>query len=136
MFTRFRRRPQSRMRLPTCGRWKTGRRFFLRAPESKHQLRGDLRTVGGRTRLVDLAAELLRMTGHVGWPADSDARAPSLLEPLPAHEERVSGRADLAPRWRRDVAALGHGPWRGLPIDQRVQCARRGSRTGMHVSPP
>jgi len=35
----------------------------LREPSSRHQLRGDLLTVGGRTRLLDLAAELLRLIG-------------------------------------------------------------------------
>jgi hypothetical protein len=33
----------------------------LREPTSKHQLRRDLSTPGGRTRLLDLAAELLRL---------------------------------------------------------------------------
>lgn len=37
-------------------------------PSSKHQLRGDLRTIGGRTRLLDLAAELLRMMGSATNP--------------------------------------------------------------------
>jgi hypothetical protein len=42
------------------------RREALREP-SKHQLRGDIMTIGGRTRLLVLAAELARMMG----PADA-----------------------------------------------------------------
>jgi hypothetical protein len=37
------------------------RREALREPASKHQLRGDIVTIGGRTRLLVLAAELARM---------------------------------------------------------------------------
>ncbi|HET7544063.1 MAG TPA: hypothetical protein VFK05_29530 [Polyangiaceae bacterium] len=47
----------------------------LREPSSRHQLRGDLLTVGGRTRLLDLAAELLRIVGSAtGQPIPMQGR--------------------------------------------------------------
>ena len=45
------------------------RQEALREPRSKHQLRGDLLTPGGLTRLLALAEELLRMIGPAGSAA-------------------------------------------------------------------
>lgn len=53
-------------------------------PRSKHQLRGDLLTPGGRTRLVFLAAELLRLIGPSAdprIPMQGRIRCWSLYEP-------------------------------------------------------
>lgn len=53
-------------------------------PRSKHQLRTDLRTPGGRTRLVFLAAELLRLIGTSAdprIPMQGRLRCWSLYEP-------------------------------------------------------
>ncbi len=51
---------------------------------SRHQLRGDIATVGGRTRLVALAAELLRTSSTEAGaqiPMQGRLRCPSLYEP-------------------------------------------------------
>jgi hypothetical protein len=57
---------------------------ILGNPMSKHQLRGDLLTTGGRTRLLFLAAELLRMIGSAGSnqiPMQGRLRHSNLYQP-------------------------------------------------------
>jgi hypothetical protein len=61
--------------------WRIG---ALREPTSKHQLRGDLRTIGGQSRVLGLANELLQMmalSGGDNIPVQGRLRCWNLYQP-------------------------------------------------------